>query len=362
MASASLAGLELPPGRLATEPPEARGLRRDQVRLLVSSHDREPEHLRFDALPQLLRAGDLLVVNASGTLNASLDARLSDGTRVELHLSTELPGGLRTVEVRALGANGTGTQPFRERLAGERVHLPACGHATLLAPYPYAGDLAAPARLWAAVLELPMPLDTYLQRFGTPIRYGYVPRPWPADAYQTVFATAPGSAEMPSAGRPFTRELVSALFAAGIAIAPIVLHTGVSSLEDHEPPYEERYCVPRQTADRVNRTHADGGRVIAVGTTVVRALETVTDDIGVTHPGDGWTSLVVSSSRTLRSVDGLITGLHEPRATHLAIIQAVARRGLPPASAAAAIDRAYREAIDGGYLWHEFGDSHLILL
>jgi len=223
------------------------------------------------------------------------------------------------------------------------------------------GDLAAPSRLWAAVLELPMPLGAYLQRFGTPIRYGYVPRAWPADAYQTVFATQMGSAEMPSAGRPFTRELVSHLFAAGVAIAPIVLHTGVSSLEDHEPPYEERFCVPRQTADRVNRAHAEGRRVIAVGTTVVRALETVTDDTRVTHPGEGWTSFVVSPEYSLRAVDGLLTGLHEPRATHLAIIQAVARRHLPPAEATAAIDRAYREAIAGDYLWHEFGDTHLIL-
>ena len=363
------ASVELPATRHATEPPEARGLRRDEVRLMVShldpdlaAHAVEPEHLRFDALPRLLRAGDLLVVNASGTLNASLDARLSDGTRVELHLSTELPGGLRTVEVRAFATDATsGTKPFRQPLAGERVHLPGCGHATLLSPYPFLGDLAAASRLWAAVLELPMPLDAYLQRFGAPIRYGYVPQPWPAEAYQTVFATAPGSAEMPSAGRPFTHDLVSALFAGGIAIAPIVLHTGVSSLEDHEPPYEERFCVPRQTADRINRTHARGGRVIAVGTTVVRALETVTDDLGVTHPGEGWTSFIVKPDYALRAIDGLITGLHEPRATHLAIIQAVARHSLPPAAAQAAIDRAYREAIDREYLWHEFGDSHLIL-
>jgi S-adenosylmethionine:tRNA ribosyltransferase-isomerase len=398
--AAAVAKFDLPAVRHATEPPEARGLRRDEVKLLVSHldpeahdsgshdspargpraggpHDRDPrdaslEHLRFDALPRLLRAGDLIVVNASGTLNASLTATRADGMRVELHLSTELPGGLRTVEVRALGAacgsasatgaaGGSGSQPLREAMAGETLHLPACGHATLLAPYPYTGDLGAPSRLWAAVLELPMPLATYLDRFGSPIRYGYVPRAWPADAYQTVFATEMGSAEMPSAGRPFTREVVSALFAAGVAIAPIVLHTGVSSLEDHEPPYEERYCVPRQTADRVNRARAGGHRVIAIGTTVVRALETVTDDRHVTHPGQGWTNFIVTPDYDLRAVDGMLTGLHEPRATHLAIIQAVARRTLARDAARAAIDRAYREALDREYLWHEFGDSHLIL-
>jgi S-adenosylmethionine:tRNA ribosyltransferase-isomerase len=372
--SESLASFELPPSRHATQPPEARGLRRDEVRLLVSHLDPDAlhgptqaaeaaktpeEHLRFNALPRLLRAGDLLVVNASGTLKASLPATLSDGTRVELHLSTELPGGLRVVEVRALSPNGT--QPFRVSLAGETLDLPACAHATLLAPYPYAGNLAAASRLWTAAFELPMPLATYLDRFGSPIRYGYVPRAWPAEAYQTVFATEMGSAEMPSAGRPFTRDLVSHLFAAGIAIAPIILHTGVSSLEDHEPPYEERFCVPRQTADRVNRAHADGHRVIAVGTTVVRALETVTDDTHVTHPGEGWTSFIVSPDYDLRAVDGLITGLHEPRATHLHIIQAVARRTLPAPAANAALDRAYRAALDREYLWHEFGDTHLIL-
>jgi S-adenosylmethionine:tRNA ribosyltransferase-isomerase len=413
MGRAGVAAFELPAVRHATEPPEARGLRRDEVRLLVSHldpadstfpvgplgpvgrvgrvgradvavrhdpavradrrnpadrgnpaepiglDDRGLEHLRFNELPRLLRAGDLLVVNASGTLNASLTATRPNGMRVELHLSTELPGGLRTVEVRAIGASGT--QPLREALAGETLHLPACGHATLLAPYPYTGDLAEPSRLWAAVLELPMPLGSYLERFGAPIRYGYVPRAWPSDAYQTVFATEMGSAEMPSAGRPFTRDLVANLFAAGVAIAPIVLHTGVSSLEDHEPPYEERFCVPRQTADRVNRAHAGGHRVIAVGTTVVRALETVTDDTHVTHPGEGWTNFIVTPDYALRAVDGLLTGLHEPRATHLAIIQAVARRTLAAADARNAIDRAYRGALDREYLWHEFGDTPLIL-
>jgi S-adenosylmethionine:tRNA ribosyltransferase-isomerase len=371
MVGAGLAIAKLPADRHAAEPPEARGLRRDGVRLLVSHLDAAPgadqphdriEHLRFDALPRLLRAGDLVVVNASGTLNASLDARLSDGTRVELHLSTELPGGLRTVEVRALGRSSTeGTRPLREPLAGEHLRLPAGGHATLLAPYPFLGDLGAPSRLWSAVLELPMPFAPYLERVGTPIRYGYVPRAWPAESYQTVFATEMGSAEMPSAGRPFTRELLAALFAAGVTIAPIVLHTGVSSLEDHEPPYEERFCVPRQTADAVNRAHAAGDRVIAVGTTVVRALETVTDDTGVTHPGEGWTSLVIGADRGVRAVDGLITGLHEPRATHLAIIEAVMGRSFPREAASTAIDRAYRDAFERHYLWHEFGDSHLIL-
>src|SRR5262249_46803982 len=259
----------------ATEPPEARGLRRDEVRLLVSHLDGRLEHRRFYELPQVLRAGDLLVVNASGTLAASLQAARADGTRVELHISTELPGHLWTVELRQLGP--VASKPLLISAAGEALRLPADGRATLLAPYPFGGHLPATSRLWAAALELPLPVVDYLARYGSPIRYEYVPRPWPIADYQTVFATEPGSAEMASAGPPLPGELVASLLASGIGIAPLVLHTGVSSPEHHEPPYEERYRVPRETAERINSTHAAGRTVIAVGTTVVRALETVTD-------------------------------------------------------------------------------------
>jgi S-adenosylmethionine:tRNA ribosyltransferase-isomerase len=343
--------------RHATEPPEARGLRRDEVRLLVSHLDGRTQHLRFNELPTVLRAGDLLVVNTSGTLNASIQAQRSFGSQVELHLSTKLTGGLWSVEVRQ--ADAKGSKPLRLALGGEVLTLPAGGRASLLAPYPFSGDLFAPSRLWTAAVHLPLPLAEYLDEHGAPIRYGYVPQPWPSSFYQTVFATEPGSAEMPSAGRPFTDALVDALRASGVAIAPIVLHTGVSSLEDHEPPYEERFAVSRETADLVNATHETRGRVIAVGTTVVRALESVTDDRGVTHPGGGWTDLVITPERGVRAVDGLITGFHEPDASHLSLVRAIPRRAGYRTSLV--IDQAYAEAIEHGYLWHEFGDSHLIL-
>jgi S-adenosylmethionine:tRNA ribosyltransferase-isomerase len=348
---------ELPAALQATEPPEARGLSRDAVRLLVSHLDGRIEHCRFRDLPRLLRAGDLLVVNASGTLSASLPAVRSDGARVELHYSTELPGHLHVVEVRRL--EGESSFPFMVPLAGETIELPMGGVARLLAPYPFQGHTGAASRLWAATLELPQPLHRYLERCGTPIRYAHVPVSWPIEAYRTVFATEDGSAEMPSAGRPFTPALVASLRASGVTFAHIVLHTGVSSLEQHEPPYEERFLVPLETADLINRAHDEGHRVIAVGTTVVRALETVTDERGVTHPGRGWTSLIIGPDDDVRAVNGLITGLHEPKATHLAMLQAVTRRG--PESKSLVLDAAYREAVDHGYLWHEFGDSHLIL-
>jgi S-adenosylmethionine:tRNA ribosyltransferase-isomerase len=351
----------------ASEPPEARGLRRDEVKLMVSEIDGGLHHLRFHQLPSVLRRGDLLVVNASGTLNASIEGERTFGMAIELHLSTQLPGGLWSVEVRARDREGS--KPLELSLIGEVLQLAGAARASILAPYPYRGDPFARSRLWVAALELPLPLEDYLDRYGEPIRYGYVPRAWPSSFYQTMFASEPGSAEMPSAGRPFTTELVRALQHNGIEIAPLVLHTGVSSLEHHEPPYEERFAVSSETAARVNAAHASGGRVIAVGTTAVRALETVTDERGVTHPGHGWTDLVITREHPMRAVDGILTGLHEPRATHLAIIDALvaasrsARAGARFAGERGGrlLERAYQEAIARGYLWHEFGDSHLVL-
>jgi len=343
--------------RDATEPPEARGLKRDHVRLLVSHLDGRIEHRRFDELPQVLRSGDLLVVNASGTLKASLDGERSFGDHVELHLSTALPGGLWSVEVRQ--ADPGGSKPLRVAMAGEVIELAAGGRASLLAPYPFSGDLFIGSRLWTAALDLPAPLTEYLEAYGAPIRYGYVARPWPSEYYQTIFASEPGSAEMPSAGRPFSHDVVDALRSSGVKITPIVLHTGVSSLEAHEPPFEERFVVARATADLVNETHAAGGRVIAVGTTVVRALESVTDDNGITHPGRGWTDLVITPSRGVRAVDGLLTGFHEPEASHLSLVRTIPQRAGHRTSIV--IDQAYAEAREQGYLAHEFGDSHLVL-
>jgi S-adenosylmethionine:tRNA ribosyltransferase-isomerase len=353
MAPAGVAAVNALPASLeAGEPPEARGLRRDQVRLLVSDVAADTiEHARFHDLPRWLRPGDLLVVNTSATLNAALPASTDAGDAFEMHLSTQLPGGFWTVEVRQPGPKAS--LPFANARAGTTYRLPADGRATLLAPYPLGDALDSSSRLWIAAVHVPNPLFDYLAAHGVPIRYGYVKRSWPLSMYQTVFATEPGSAEMPSAGRPFTAELVTRLVSNGVQIAPLVLHTGVGSLESHEPPYEEYYRVPRVTAERVNAARRGGHRVVAVGTTVVRALETVTDEDGVTHPGDGWTRLVVTPDRPLRSVSALITGLHEPRATHLAMLESVSNRGH--------LERAYAEARRSGYLWHEFGDSHLIL-
>jgi S-adenosylmethionine:tRNA ribosyltransferase-isomerase len=354
----------LPPELEASEPPEARGLARDEVRLMVSYRaDDRVVHTRFRDLASFLEAGDLLVINTSGTMNAALPATRADGTALELHLSTHLPADLWSVEARL--PDGPATRPFRDIVAGEVLSLPGGATATLHVPYisnrhtpapdAFDRDVPAPhpARLWIATLRLPSPLDTYLAQHGFPIRYGYTKQRWPLSYYQTVYTTETGSAEMPSAGRAFTPELITRLISQGVQVAPLLLHTGVASLEEHEPPYEEYYRVPAATARLVNAAHAAGGRVIAVGTTVVRALETMTDTNGTTHPGAGWTSLVVTPERGIRAIDGLLTGLHEPRASHLAMLAALA--GVEH------LRITYAEALRERYLWHEFGDLHLIL-
>jgi S-adenosylmethionine:tRNA ribosyltransferase-isomerase len=351
-------GAEVPAAR---EPPEARGLARDGVRLLVSSGGGELiTHARFRHLPDYLRPGDVVVVNASATINASLDA-VREGRRgrpaepVELHLSTPLPGGTDrqwVIELRRHSAEGT--VPLLTARAGERLRLQGGGTATLLEPYRPAGHPALPGvRLWVADLDLPGGVRGYAAEHGSPIRYGYVRDRWPLEYYQTIFASEPGSTEMPSAGRAFTPAVVARLEQLGVQVAPLVLHTGVASLETGEPPYPERYRVPPATAEAMNRARESGRSVLAVGTTVIRALETVASSDGRAHPGEGWTDLVVTPERGVRTVDALLTGLHEPRSSHLAILGALAGPDH--------VALAYEAALEGGYLWHEFGDLHLIM-
>jgi S-adenosylmethionine:tRNA ribosyltransferase-isomerase len=349
----------LPAHLEAGEPPEARGLTRDGVRLLVSRiATGQAAHSRFRDLPQWLEPGDLLVVNTSGTLKAAVAAMTGDGRRFELHLSTRLPGNFWAVEVRQPGP--VASLRYHGARGGTTFELPGGGSVTLLAPYPLVGGLEAQSRLWIAALELDEPVLRYLEKFGSPIRYSYVAQSWPESMYQTIFVTEPGSAEMPSAARPFTPELVTRLISRGIQIAPLLLHTGVASLEDHEPPYDEFFRVPAETADRVNSARRAGHRVVAVGTTAVRALETVTDSRGRASAGEGWTSLVIGPGRPPRAVNGIITGFHELHATHLAMIeQVIAAAGADRPSLH--LDLAYHEARQAGYLWHEFGDSHLII-
>ncbi|MGF6886103.1 S-adenosylmethionine:tRNA ribosyltransferase-isomerase [Nocardia sp. GAS34] len=325
--------------RAATAPPEARGLARDAVRMLVSDNG-ILTHARFRELPRFLRPGDLVVVNNSATLSAAVEARYG-GEAAVLHFATWLDDGGWVVELRSPeGVPFTAVAPE----SGARVELPGA-NATLRAPW-----LPPAARLWVADIDTDVP--ALLARHGRPITYSYVTQHWSPDYYRTVFGREPGSAEMPSAGRPFTETLVTELVAAGITVAPITLHTGLSSPEKGEPPSPERYAVPAITARLVNAAHAAGGRVVAVGTTVTRALESATDRSGRVHPAAGWTNLTLGPDRPARAVDGLITGWHEPGASHLRLLEAIA--------GAERVGQAYRTALDTGYLWHEFGDTALL--
>jgi S-adenosylmethionine:tRNA ribosyltransferase-isomerase len=336
----------LPPELEAREPPEARGLTRDAVRMLVATKSSgELVDSTFSLLPRFLEAGDLIVINTSGTIPAAIDVTDADGQRFVVHLSTELAPGRWVIELRRPA--GSATERWSGPLPPQPYRLGEEGEIRLVQPY-----LDSP-RLWVADIDLAMPVLSYLASHGRAIHYGYVEHPWPVAAYQNVYATEPGSAEMPSAGRPFTAELMLRLTAMGVDIVPLVLHTGVASLEADELPYPEHVTVSESTADRVNLARLRGHRVIAIGTTAVRGLESAADEEGFVRPYDGWTDLVITPERGVRVVDGLLTGWHEPEASHLMMLEAIAGRQL--------LEKSYAFGLEAGYRWHEFGDVHLIL-
>lgn len=340
---------DLPPGLEAAEPPEALGLTRDAVRMMVATRsDSRIEHSTFTLLPTYLTPDDLVVINTSGTMAAAVTGVDPTGQIIPVHLSAHLGGDEWVVEPRQTNGYSTGRWSPDGPPPPSRLRLGEDG-SVLEFVEPYMGN-----RLWRARLSLSAPAPSWLAVHGRPIRYSYVPRSWPLSAYQNVYANEPGSAEMPSAGRPFTTDVITRLVAKGIGITPVVLHTGVASLEADELPYPERVRVPASTARRVIQTKAAGGRVIAVGTTSVRALESAFDpESGTVRELDGWTDLVVTPESGVRVVDGMLTGWHEPEASHLLMLEAVAGRPL--------LEVSYRASLAEGYRWHEFGDVHLIL-
>jgi S-adenosylmethionine:tRNA ribosyltransferase-isomerase len=340
-ATAQLVSTPLPPELRAGLPAEMRGLRRDHVRLLVVDRDsRSVTHTRFDHIGEFLREGDLLVVNTSRTLPAAVPAHRADGSIVQLRPAVRRPASWDVLAVLP-------RPPYTnvDLSEGEELRIGDTMLATVRGRRP---DIPL---LWELAVDR-SGLDEIVAT-GDPIRYSYVPRPIPLDYYQTVYAGRPGSAEMASAGRPFSRELLLSLRARGIDTAEIILHTGLSSYQDDDFDlehhlYEEWYSVPAATAQAVGNAK----RVIAVGTTVVRALETAAGPDGVAAQ-EGWTSLQVHPDTKLQAVDGMVTGMHEPQASHFDILQAFVDDEL--------LGRAYREAVEQRYLWHEFGDSMLIL-
>jgi S-adenosylmethionine:tRNA ribosyltransferase-isomerase len=332
----------------APAPAEARGLSREDVRLLVAS-SAGLVHARFRDLPDHLHAGDVVVVNDSATVPGEIDAESAGRGPVVLHVATPLDDGSWVVEVRT---PVDAARAVLDAEPGERFDAGPLT-VTLLEPHPRDGSspIGSGNRLWRARVD--GPIDAHLSRHGRPIAYGYLARRYPLSAYQTVFATRPGSAEMPSAGRPFTHGLVTRLVSRGVAVAPVTLHTGVSSQEAGEAPQPERFEVPPSTARLVNAVRAGGGRVVAVGTTVTRALESAVGADGLVVARRGWTERVVTPADPPRVVTGLVTGWHDPLASHLLLVEAVAGRELA--------QRAYEAAVGADYLWHEFGDAALLL-
>jgi S-adenosylmethionine:tRNA ribosyltransferase-isomerase len=341
----------LPNDLTAAEPPEQRGLTRDGVRLLIAGPD-GVAHSTFSKLDEFLEPGDLLVVNTSQTLAAEVDGMQTGDWPTVVHVATELDDHSWVIELRTAP---DGASPILHAKPGEVIRLADAVRIRLLEPYPAAN--APPtghgSRLWRVQVISSQPFPDYLRTHARPISYGYLRERWPLTDYQTIFSIHPGSAEMPSAARPFSYELIARVIAKGISLAPITLHTGVSSQEAGEPPQPERFTVTDATARAVNSARDAGNRIIAVGTTVTRALESAVDFDGRVRPTSGWTDLVLGPRRPVQVVDGLITGLHNPDASHLLLVESV----VGPAIA----QRAYDAAVAERYLWHEFGDSCLLL-
>ena len=348
---------ELPAELEATAPIEARGLPRDAVRLLVSHYETDAmAHTQFFNLVDHLNEGDVLIINTSATLPAAVrglyrNPHANGETEIELHFSTQQSAEIHVIELRTVTPDGT--KPFYYADAGDTVQLP--NNVTLELIEPYQGNVQSGGRvrLWLARLSVAESFHDWLNRVGFPIRYSYVPEQWSLESYQTVFANEPGSAEMPSAGRAFSPLLITQLVAKGVQFAPIVLHTGVASLEDHELPYAEYFRVSAHSAETINRALDAGKRIIAIGTTAVRAVESVVGDDRFVTAGEGWTERIISAETPPQVVDGLLTGFHEPEATHLAMLTAIA--GEPH------LRITYNAALAERYLWHEFGDLHLIV-
>jgi S-adenosylmethionine:tRNA ribosyltransferase-isomerase len=327
----------------ASLPAELRGARRDGARLcVVERASGRISHTTVASLGEHLAPGDLLVVNSSRTLPAALQVDRDGAPQVQLRL-----GALRDHEWDALAVETAPPHRNVPLAPGETLRGPGGLRLRVLAP-----RSDAPL-LWRMSILSGDPVRTLLSA-GEPIRYSYVPDPVPLEHYQTVYAGAPGSVETPSAGRHLTWELLGELRRHGVDLTDIVLHCGLSSFQDDDvdlqkPLIEERFEVTQESATRINRA----ARVIAVGTSVIRTLETAVDERRNVQPMSGWTRLVITPSTRLRVVDALLTGLHEPPATHLDMLGALLDRDL--------LERAYAEVRERRYLWHEFGDAMLIL-
>jgi S-adenosylmethionine:tRNA ribosyltransferase-isomerase len=334
---------ELPATLNAVMPPERRGIRRDHVKLMVQNRGTgNVEHDRFYNLDSYLKEGDVLVLNSSRTVPAVLKADIYRGVKriqaeIEIRLARRKDESIWEALVVMEGVENGDQLIFSPELHG------LVGKVSPSNPFITIEFSKRGTDLYNAIYSL-----------GEPVRYEYIQNPWVLDYYQTVFATHPGSVEMPSAGRAFSWELLFKLQQKGIKLAFLQLHTGLSYLMDdkwdHSPTENhEEYHIPQETWDILLQAKLEGNRIIAVGTTVVRAIETAIKNGNLS----GWTNLYIHPGYNLKLADGIITGMHEPEASHLAMLSAFVEKE--------ALFQAYQEAIIYGYLWHEFGDMNLII-
>jgi len=344
----SIIQFDLPQQLACPQPTEERHIERDEVRLLVTNGAGDIEHTTFNHLTTFLQKGDVLVVNTSATIPAALPVSLPGDKQGRLHISTKLNNREWLAEIREI--TGNKTKRWHQGEKGMIFQLPL-GSSVILKNKFYKNDQWL--HLWVTEFNIHEPMQKYLSANARPIQYEKLDRQYPLSYYQTFFSFHPGSSEMPSAGRGFTAGLIERLLKKGASLAPVVLHTGVSSLEENETPYPEYMEVDPVTASIINTAKNQGGRIIAVGTTAIRAIETAVNKEGMVVPYHGNTELFIDESYTMKVIDGLLTGFHEPRASHLNILQSVG--GFDH------VDKAYKEAIKAGYYWHQFGDLHLIL-
>jgi S-adenosylmethionine:tRNA ribosyltransferase-isomerase len=339
---------DLPEHLACPKPTEERNLSRDEVRLLVTTSSGQIDHTTFSHLDKHLRSGDVLVVNTSATVPSALPVTLPHGGKGVVHLSNQINAHEWLLEIREIRENKTIRWKAGEE--GMSFHLPAGGSITLKRRFYQDHQLLD---LWVAGLHITQPPEAYLAAHAYPIQYDKLDERYPLAYYQTFFSFHPGSSEMPSAGRGFTLDLVEKLLKKGVAFAPVLLHTGVSSLEENEAPYPEYMEVSPVSAAMINTAKSQGRRIIAVGTTAIRAIESAVNAAGTLVPYRGNTTLFIDESYSMKVTDGLLTGFHEPRASHLHMLQSLA--GFEH------IQQSYQAAIKAGYYWHQFGDLHLIL-
>jgi S-adenosylmethionine:tRNA ribosyltransferase-isomerase len=337
---------ELPFHLAAREPPEVNGRSRDSSRLLVMKRKtQEIEHSYFYDVGNYLCTGDLLVLNDTRCINSVLPGKLETGGKIEVLLCTPKDNDTWNCQLLPDGINAR---------VGQTIDF---------------GDGELRAKIvdkssefdWLFVIRF-SPVNDFeakCNKIGRPVLSPYISKIWDVKYYNTVYAKKFGSAEMPAAGRHFTNELLEKLARQGIQHVFVTLHTGLSSIsvkeenfEDHKM-YEEPYEITEDTANIINKVKNSGGKIVAVGTTVTRVLETVANNKGKVKPEKGYTRLYIYPGYKWKIVDALITNFHPPRSSRIALAAAFTGKDL--------LMRGYKEAIERGYKFYEFGDTTLTI-